>query len=119
MPPGQHRYSHDHPYGQAPATTDGLGVAALVLGIVGILLSAAVIGIVPAILALIFGIIVRKRARYGIASNGGHALAGIIMGIVGIVMSIALLSVYIVAGVNESHCEQLAANQFQRSQCDN
>lgn len=65
---------------------NGLGVAALVLGILG-----ALIGVVPflfivagtlGLLAVIFGFVGRARATRRQASNGGMALAGAILGIV-------------------------------------
>jgi heme/copper-type cytochrome/quinol oxidase subunit 2 len=79
------------PGGHAPA--NGLGTAALVLGIVGLLLFWTVIGgIVLGILALIFGIIGRGRAKRGEATNGGVATAGLVLGAVAIVVSIAYIS---------------------------
>ncbi|MEV6756459.1 DUF4190 domain-containing protein [Streptomyces sp. NPDC051214] len=79
------------------APSNGMGVAALVLGIV----SAAVfclwpLAIVLGILAIIFGAIGRGRARRGEATNPGQALAGIICGAAGIVLGVALLVVLIV-----------------------
>lgn len=79
------------------APANGMGVAALVLGIV----SAALfclwpLAIVLGILAIIFGAIARGRARRGEATNPGQALAGIICGAAGIVLGGALLVVLIV-----------------------
>ncbi|MEU3740913.1 DUF4190 domain-containing protein [Streptomyces sp. NPDC032198] len=79
------------------APANGMGVTALVLGII----SAAVfclwpLAIVLGILAIIFGAIGRGRARRGEATNPGQALAGIICGIAGIVLGVALLVVLIV-----------------------
>ena len=42
----------------------------------------------PPILALVFGVIGRKKAAQGLATNGGMATAGMILGIVGIVAGI-------------------------------
>ncbi|MGW2227424.1 DUF4190 domain-containing protein [Streptomyces formicae] len=74
------------------APANGMGVAALVLGIV-----AAVgfclwpLAIVLGILAVIFGSIGRRKARRGEATNGGQALAGIICGAAGIVLGVAMV----------------------------
>lgn len=65
---------------------NGLGVAALIIGIVGVLF-----GLIPllffisgtlGLLAAIFGFIGRARAGRGIASNGGMALSGAILGLI-------------------------------------
>lgn len=91
-PTGQVAYGA--PYGSPrPAGRNGMGTAALVLGIVGLLLSIVLIGALPAILAIIFGAIGRARARRGEATNGGAALAGIITGVLAIVVAAALLTV--------------------------
>lgn len=58
-------------------------------------------GIVLGILALIFGIIGRGRAKRGEATNGGMALAGIILGSVSIVISAVFLGFLIWAVAND------------------
>jgi hypothetical protein len=58
---------------------NGMGTAALVLGILGLLC-----GGVLAILAIIFGAIGVSKANKGLATNKGAATAGLIMGIIGI-----------------------------------
>lgn len=62
-----------------------MGIAALVLGIVGVVTCCT---LVPGILAIIFGIIGRKRAQVGEATNGGMALAGLILGIVAVATAV-------------------------------
>ncbi|MFD0550099.1 DUF4190 domain-containing protein [Streptomyces rectiviolaceus] len=79
------------------APANGMGVTALVLGIIaaaGFCLWP--LAIVLGILAIIFGSIGRGRAKRGEATNPGQALAGIICGIAGIVLGVALLVVLIV-----------------------
>lgn len=68
-----------------PGPQNGMGIASLVLGIVGLLGCCT---LVPSILALVFGIIGRKKVAQGVATNGGMATAGMILGIVGIVAGI-------------------------------
>ncbi len=59
----------------------GLGIAALVLGIVAIVASGTMIGgIVLGIIAVILGVLARSRTMKGQATRGGVALAGIITG---------------------------------------
>jgi hypothetical protein len=77
----------------APMPSNGMGTTALVLGII----SAAVfclwpVAILLGILALIFGLIGRGKARRGEATNGGQALAGVICGAAGIVLGCAMLA---------------------------
>ncbi|MGW1728514.1 hypothetical protein ACWCQK_37220 [Streptomyces sp. NPDC002306] len=84
--------------GMQPLMNNGLGTAGLVLGI----LSAIVfclwpIAIVLGVLAVIFGVIGRKRGNRGEASNGGQALAGAICGGVGIALGIGMIFLLFVA----------------------
>ncbi|MFF4835623.1 DUF4190 domain-containing protein [Streptomyces sp. NPDC001315] len=84
--------------GMPPMANNGMGTAALVLGI----LSAIVfclwpIAIIMGVLGVIFGAIGRKKANRGEATNGGQALAGLICGAVGIVLGIGMIVLLIVA----------------------
>src|SRR3954466_6672175 len=95
VPPGQ-----PAPYGAAPyggpggPPRNGLGTAALVLGIVAIPgILTVVLGILLGLLALIFGIIGRKRYSRREATNGGAAMAGAILGGVALAISIILIAV--------------------------
>ncbi|MHA5051708.1 DUF4190 domain-containing protein [Streptomyces sp. SD15] len=73
--------------------SNGVGTAALVLGIVAAAMFCLwPLAIVAGILAVIFGVIGRRKARRGEATNPGHALAGIICGAVGIVLGVAFAS---------------------------
>jgi len=127
MPP------HDPSSGRGPAGSaeyappahprNGIGITALVLGIVAIVASITVIGgILLGIIAIVLGFIGRSRAKKGHATNGGVALAGIITGAAGVVLSIVL----VVAGaalffgnggsdlvncINNAHGDQTAINQ--------
>ena len=69
-----------------PATgqQNGMGVAALVFGIVQFFC----LPFIGAILAIVFGRIGINKAKRGEASNGGMAKAGFWLGIVGLVLSI-------------------------------
>lgn len=83
------------PYGDyypgAPAVMrNGLGVAALITGVLGLFGSCSVVfGILLGITAIIFGLVARGRVKRGQANNGGVATAGIILGVLAIVVSIA------------------------------
>ncbi|WP_328719127.1 DUF4190 domain-containing protein [Streptomyces sp. NBC_00247] len=81
----------------APVPSNGMGVTAMVLGIVSICLFFlwGVVSIVLGVLALVFGILGRKRARRGEANNGGQALAGIITGSVGIFIGAVVIGLIV------------------------
>ncbi|MCS0604205.1 DUF4190 domain-containing protein [Streptomyces sp. LP11] len=76
--------------------SNGLGTASLVLGILaaaGFLLYP--VALVLGILAVVFGVIGRAKARRGEATNPGVALAGLICGAVGIVLVVGLFAAFI------------------------
>ncbi|MEU5100009.1 DUF4190 domain-containing protein [Streptomyces sp. NPDC020996] len=82
--------------GMTPLPSNGMGIASMVLGIVG----AAVfclwpIAIIVGVLALIFGFIGRAKAARGEATNPGQALTGIICGAVGIVLGLGMIALLI------------------------
>ncbi|MGC5038020.1 DUF4190 domain-containing protein [Streptomyces sp. DT190] len=91
--------------GMPMAPQNGMGIAAMVLGIVSCTLFClyGVVSLVTGILAVVFGIKGRKRAEAGVATNHGQAQAGLIMGIIGIILGITvivLIAVGITAAIN-------------------
>lgn len=90
--PGQEQYGAQ-PYGSPPAgpRKNGLGVAALVLGILAVLTCfTVVLGFVFGLLAVVLGIVGRGRAKRREADNGGIATAGLALGAVGLVLSVVI-----------------------------
>jgi hypothetical protein len=74
-------------------TRNGLGTAALVLGIAAILLSWTVIGgVLFGLIAIGLGIAGRGRAKQGLATNGGSATAGAVTGLLGVLIAGALIA---------------------------
>lgn len=70
-----------------------MAVAALVLGILGLLSSITVVGgILLGLLAIIFGIVASKRAKRGEAGGRGMAITGIVTGTLGILVVIGLIA---------------------------
>lgn len=67
------------------APQNGMGIAALILGIVGLVSCCFV---VPSVLAIVFGVIGNRKAKEGSATNGGMAMAGLIMGIIGVALAV-------------------------------
>lgn len=80
---------------QGSAPQNGMGTAALVLGI----LNFFCLPLIGGILALVFGKIGMDRADQGLATNGGIAKAGFILGIVGVVLAVIGLIGSIISGV--------------------
>lgn len=71
-----------------PIPSNGLATAAMVCGIVGVVLFFTIwIGVILGILAIIFGAVGRSRAGQG-APNKGQATAGLWLGIVAVLASI-------------------------------
>ncbi|WP_037647883.1 DUF4190 domain-containing protein [Streptomyces flavidovirens] len=71
---------------------NGMGVTALVLGISGVVLGLMVflfwMSWLPALLALIFGIVGLGHVRKGMATNRGMALTGMVLGVVGLLLAV-------------------------------
>ncbi|MEO3977336.1 DUF4190 domain-containing protein [Streptomyces sp. CAU 1734] len=98
--PGYPGYAQQGLGWQPPmAPSNGQGTAAMVLGILAVAFFcfAGVPGIVFGALALTFGILGRKRARRGEATNDGMALSGIILGSIGLVLGLAALLIWVFA----------------------
>lgn len=84
-------YGGQPAWGAGPA--NGMGTASMVLGILAVCLFCiyGIPSLVLGTLALIFGIIGRKRAARGEADNAGQALAGLILGSVGIAIGVIII----------------------------
>lgn len=78
---------------------NGLGTAALVVAIVGLLTCWTVVGgIVLGITAIVLGALGRGRAKRGEATNGGIATGGIALGALSIVAGLAFVAIYATLG---------------------
>jgi hypothetical protein len=98
-PAGAGAGAYGQPYGQPygdhvdPPKRNGLGTAALVLGILALLSFWTVLGgIIFGLAAIVLGFIGRSRAKRGEASNGGMALAGAILGIVAVLLTAGVVA---------------------------
>ncbi|MFI0999425.1 DUF4190 domain-containing protein [Streptomyces galbus] len=79
-------------YGSSPAAssgsrTNGLAIASLCCGIIGLFFLNIVLG--P--LAIVFGVIARRQA--GVKNGAGMATAGIVLGVIDVVLWLVLLAV--------------------------
>lgn len=113
-------------YGPAPpvAPKNGMGIAALVLAVVGLLGVATVFApITLGVVAVILGIVGRARAKRGIADNGGVAIAGIVLGALAIIVGLAFIAIWStvwkdVRGGDYIDCIQKAGdNQVAQQHC--
>lgn len=71
---------------QSLKPANGMGTASLVLGIVMIVLGALPFIWITGVLGIIFGVIGRRRANAGVATNGAMAMWGLVLSIVGTVL---------------------------------
>jgi len=112
-------------YQQYPAQPrNGFGVAALVLGLLALLLSWTIIGgILLGVPALIFGLLGRARAKRGEANNGGMSVAGVVLGVIGLLIAIGIIAFGVLtfnspAGRDYQQCiEQSGGNPAELEQC--
>ena len=118
------------PWQQTPPK-NGVGIAALVLAVTGLLSVATVFApIALGAVAVIIGIVGRGRAKRGIADNGGVAIAGIVLGALAIVVGLAFIAIWttvwkdvrggdyidcIQKANNNQVAEQHCADQFRHS----
>ncbi|HYT12269.1 MAG TPA: DUF4190 domain-containing protein [Candidatus Nitrosopolaris sp.] len=86
--------------GYAQPRTDGLAIASLIVGIVGVVCFFLCLGIVAGPTAAIMGFVSRQRitSSGGMLGGGGMALAGLILGIVGFVASVSWFFFIVLSG---------------------
>ncbi len=81
------------PYGAPTGRRNGLGTAALVVGVLAVVAAVTVVGgVVLGLVAVVLGALGRGRVKRGQADNGGSALAGIVLGVIAVVASAALIA---------------------------
>ncbi|WP_371498029.1 DUF4190 domain-containing protein [Kitasatospora sp. NBC_00374] len=105
----------------APQPRNGLGIAAMVLGITGAVLSLVLIlfwlSWLPSLLAVIFGAIGLGLVRKGQATNRAMALAGVILGVAGLLVSVGT-GVVVVAHVRAVNEERRADEDAARARAE-
>ena len=70
---------------------NGFGVAALIVGLLSLPAVFTVIGgLILGVAAIVLGILGRNRANKGEANNGGIAIAGIVLGALGVLLSVVM-----------------------------
>lgn len=94
----------------------GMAIAALVLGILALLLCWTVIGgILLGLIALVLGIVAAVKARKGRARGAGMAITGAVLGAIGLILAGVLVAVGVSilnseSGQNLQDCLEDAGN---------
>lgn len=110
-------------YGYAPppyraAPRNGMGITALVLGLVGVVLGMLVflfwLSWLPALLAVIFGFVALGQVKKGTADNRGMALSGMILGMVGILLAVGT-GIFAVTSIRDSVVERDRILEIERN----
>jgi hypothetical protein len=121
-------YPPPPPYGghlpQPAAPKNGLGIASLVLAVIGLVGVATVFAPIGlGVIAVILGVIGHGRAKRGTADNGGVAIAGIVLGALAIVVGLAFIAIWTtvwkdVGGGDYIDCMQKAGSgQLAQQRC--
>ncbi|MFD8482867.1 hypothetical protein [Kitasatospora sp. NPDC059673] len=101
---------------------NGMGITALVLGIVGLVLCLPLIlfwlSWLPALLAVIFGSIGLSLARKGLATNRAMALTGTVLGLVGLVASVCIGVLAVAAVRSDVRVNNRTVKQQQRDNAE-
>jgi Domain of unknown function (DUF4190) len=100
-PPGAPLYSYPagaYPPPGFPPTpagpSNGLAVASLLIGIVGLVTSPILIGLVLGIAAVAMGVVARRRIKRGeTAHGGGLALVGVVLGVLATGIGLAVSAI--------------------------
>jgi hypothetical protein len=93
-PPQQPYWGYPPPLPTGPK--NGLGIAALVVAILGLVFCWTVMGgIVLGVVAVIIGIIGRGRAKRGEATNGGVAMAGTLLGVLAVIAGVVFIPIWV------------------------
>lgn len=104
-----------------PARRNGLGTAALVLGIVGTVAGAVVVffylAFVLGVLAVVFGLIGCSRARRGEATNKKAATWGFALGVVALVLSVVGGILIFHVAKDQRDCRARAVTREQYDAC--
>lgn len=101
---------------QPPVGRNGMAIAALTLGIIGIVTSIFLVGGALGIVGLILGIVsLRTAKRTGVGR--GMAIGGIVTSAVAIVAAVVLLILTVWVLNKAQNCTQYSNNSTQYSQC--
>ncbi|NCT91027.1 DUF4190 domain-containing protein [Cellulomonas sp. APG4] len=91
-------------YGQpAPSKTNGLGIAALIVGILSLLICyipfVGFVSVLGGIIAVVLGILGMRKAKDGQTGGRGMSLAGLITGAIALLVAV-VINVFVIIGLN-------------------
>lgn len=102
----------------SPGRRNGLGITALVSGIVSLVLCwFPFVGLGLGICAVVAGAVGRRRIKRGEADNNGPTVTGIVLGIITVVIGSAILLLIFFVIVDHEGCIENAKNRYEYSQC--
>ena len=86
------------PTGGGAPSTNGMAIASLVLGILGLVTCGYTFFVAP-LLAVIFGVIAKKQIAERGQGGAGMAQWGFILGIIGLVICVLLIVLVFILGI--------------------
>jgi hypothetical protein len=100
VPPPPVGYTAGSTGAYAGTRTDGLAIAALIVGILSLVCSWLCLGVILGPAAAIMGFMSRSRiaASGGTMGGGGLAMAGLVIGVIGFVASAAWFVFWVILG---------------------
>lgn len=108
-----------------PTSGNALGAASVVLGLIGLVLSVAVVGLLPGAAAMVFGLTGRGRVKRGEATNRGQATAGLLLGALAVAVALSSIAATLVfvhthrTEINEKNaCLATAQTALARQVCE-
>ncbi|ALR11989.1 hypothetical protein MYCSP_11700 [Mycobacteroides saopaulense] len=134
QPPGGYPPPYPYPYAYGapgmpvppPAPKNGVGVSALVVGIIAILLSCTVFGgFLGGLVAVVLGVVGLLRVKRSEADNRGVAIGGIALGALAVLLSTLILVFTLVfmksAGLSDfiTCMSDVKGDQAKATQCQN
>jgi len=88
---------------------NGMGIAALILGVVAMLATWSVFGgLIFGVAAAILGVLAYRRVRNHEADNGAVALSGLVLGVLAVVVSLVFIPIW--AGI----ADQIGYSEYTR-----
>lgn len=123
---GQQPYPQSPSYGISPGgpgggggQRNGLGIAALVLGIIGLVTSWFIFGGLLGLLAIILGFVGLGRVRRGEANNRGVSITGIVLGVLSVVIAVLIAVAFGAFWDRVKDCTDPSLTQAEQEQCIN
>jgi len=123
---GEQPYPQSPSYGSSPGGPgdggghrNGMGIAALILGILGLLTSWLLFGGLFGLLAIVLGFVGLGRVRRGEASNRGMAITGIVLGLLSVAVAVLIGALVGAVWDRVQDCADPNLTQAEQEQCVN